>query len=135
MNWKALTILLIAAALPMGSATAQSSDDNWARCRADDLDLRISGCTALIESGRETPQDLALAFLNRGNAYDDKGQLDRALQDYDRAIKFDPKNAKAFYHRGIAYEQKRQYARARSRLCPERNMELSYTGFVIGLLG
>jgi len=32
-------------------------------------DPQIEGCTALIESGKETPKTLAIAYNNRGNAY------------------------------------------------------------------
>jgi tetratricopeptide (TPR) repeat protein len=32
----------------------------------------------------------AAAFSNRGNAYARKGQYDRAIQDYDQAIRINP---------------------------------------------
>ena len=34
--------------------------------------LQIKGCTAVIQSGRLSGQDLALTFNNRGNAYSDR---------------------------------------------------------------
>jgi tetratricopeptide (TPR) repeat protein len=43
-----------------------------------------------------------MAFLVRGIAYAGKGQYIRAIQDYDEAIRLDPKYAEAFYNRGIA---------------------------------
>jgi len=81
-----------------GAATAQTLDQQ--RCLAPDPDLKISGCTAVIQSGHETQQNLAIAFYNRGNAYVRKGQNDRAIQDYDQAIRLNPNFADAFYNRG-----------------------------------
>jgi tetratricopeptide (TPR) repeat protein len=94
-----------------GAATAQTLDRQ--RCSAaPDLDLIISGCTAVIQSGHETPQNLATAFNNRGVAYASKRQLDRAIQDLDQAIRINPSDALAFGNRGNYYAVKRQYDRA-----------------------
>src|SRR5262249_46460690 len=76
------------------------------------LDIQIGGCTALIDSGKETPQTLVIAYNNRGNAYTAKGEYDRAIQDYDQSIKLDPNYARAFNNRGVAYQTKGEYDRA-----------------------
>jgi lipoprotein NlpI len=57
------------------------------------------------------PND-AVAFYNRGNAYAAKAQYDRAIEDYDQAIRLDPKDADVFYNRGNTYLAKAQYDRA-----------------------
>ena len=44
----------------------------------------------------------AVTFRNRGDAYTDKGDHDRALADYNEAIRLDPNNALAFCNRGRA---------------------------------
>jgi len=75
-------------------------------------DQRISGCTAAIESGRWSGQDLAWAFNNRGLAYQDKHDYDRAIADYDEAIRLDPKYDPAFNNRGAAYLAKGGHDRA-----------------------
>src|SRR6516164_8569996 len=54
----------------------------------------------------------AVAFNNRGMAYQAKGQYDHAIADFDEAIRRDPKLAPAFYNRGLAYGSKDQYDRA-----------------------
>jgi tetratricopeptide (TPR) repeat protein len=48
------------------------------------------------------PND-AGAYINRGNAYVDKGKHDRALADFNKAIELDPNNALAYLGRGNAY--------------------------------
>lgn len=82
---------VLATALAIGlalsaSAAAPSRDDNRARCRDANPDISIAGCTALIQSGQETTNILAVAFYNRGISYDRKGEHDRAIQDYGQAI-------------------------------------------------
>jgi tetratricopeptide (TPR) repeat protein len=66
----------------------------WEWCRNQGgsvaLDLRISGCTTVIQSGRENPKGLANAFNSRGNAYWAKKEYDPAIADYDQAIKLNP---------------------------------------------
>lgn len=46
----------------------------------------IASRTAVISRGLVDNDDLATAYKNRGNAYDDKGQYDQALEDYGRAV-------------------------------------------------
>ena len=36
---------------------------------------------------------IASTYTNRGNAYEDLGQYQRAIQDHDEAIRLDPQNA------------------------------------------
>ena len=45
---------------------------------------------------------VAPAIMNRGTAYSAKGDLDRALQDYNQAIELDPRNAGAYVNRALA---------------------------------
>ena len=51
-------------------------------------------------------------YFNRGFAYINKGQYDRAISDYTKAIEIDPKYASIYYNRGIAYDNKGQYDQA-----------------------
>ena len=99
-----------------GVATAQRSVlKNIELCNGADRtspDIQIDGCTSLINSGKETPQTLVIAYNNRGNAYVAKGEYDRAVQDYDQSIKLSPTYSKAFNNRGVAYQKKGEYDRA-----------------------
>jgi tetratricopeptide (TPR) repeat protein len=51
---------------------------------------------------------LSNAYMTRGNAYSSKGDWDRALRDYDEAIKIQPINYDALTNRGNAYARKGQ---------------------------
>ncbi len=76
------------------------------------LDLMIRGCSVVIQSNKETPENLAIAFYNRSVAYADQGQSDRAIEDYTQAIQINPDYSTAFTNRGNAYAAKGQYDRA-----------------------
>ncbi len=90
----------------------EPQQENWSRCKSDDPDRKIGGCSAVIQSGQETGTNLANAFRGRGSAYAHKGDYDRAFQDYDQALKLNPSDAKAFYGRGTAYWHKGDFDRA-----------------------
>jgi tetratricopeptide (TPR) repeat protein len=76
------------------------------------LDQQISGCTAVIQSGRFRGKNLAIAFSNRCGGYNEKGENDRALADCNQAIRLDPKDAFAYNNRGNAYNAEGDYDRA-----------------------
>src|SRR5262249_26318805 len=80
---------------------------NGADCTSPNI--QIDGCTSLIDSGKQTPQTLVIAYNNRGNAYMAKGEYDRAVQDYGESIKLNPDYARAFNNRGVAYQKKGAY--------------------------
>ena len=61
--------------------------------------------------------------LNRGNAYHDKGEYDRAIRDYDEAIRLKPDDADAYKNRGVAYNNKGDRAAAARDL--ERALQLN----------
>jgi tetratricopeptide (TPR) repeat protein len=79
-------------------------------------DVPINGCTAVIQTGRQVLQNLATAYNNRGVAYRVTGKymgdLDRAVADYDQAIRLKPGYLAAFYNRGLALADKHQYEKA-----------------------
>ena len=51
-------------------------------------------------------------YIKRGNAYSYIGEHDKAIADYDQAIKLKPNYAKAYYHRGNAYRDKIEFDQA-----------------------
>ena len=46
------------------------------------------------------------AYCGRGAGYHKKGEYDKAVADYNEAIRLDPKDGQAYYGRGLAYEEK-----------------------------
>lgn len=52
------------------------------------------------------------SFTNRGNAYYHRGEIDRAIADYDRAILLNPEDADAYNSRGAAYGNTGEISRA-----------------------
>ena len=109
-----ITCAALAAFIGTQSAHGQIPPQ-WDLCtgKADvEWDRQIKYCTALIESGKETPQGMAVAYCNRGNAWSAKGDLDRAITDYSEAIRVDPKYARAYYNLGYAWQAEGDLDRA-----------------------
>lgn len=51
-------------------------------------------------------------FNNRGTYFRKLGQLDRAIEDFDRSVALDPKYHVAYWNRGLAYQDKGDKERA-----------------------
>jgi tetratricopeptide (TPR) repeat protein len=95
-----LRIVLSLALIAVGSAV-------WAsECGKDHSS--VEGCTAFIH---KNPRN-AVAYYNRGNAYKAKGDLDRAIADYNKAIEIDLRYAHAYNNRGIIYKDRGDLDRA-----------------------
>src|SRR3989304_3609769 len=76
------------------------------------LDAAIESFALAIKAGDLSTQNLADAYNNRGFAYQTKGDNDRAIQDFNEAIRLRP-NAPGFYiNRGNAYGRKGDHDRA-----------------------
>jgi hypothetical protein len=67
----------------MWTPAAAQLSQKWGWCvnqgDAFSTDQRINGCSSIIQTGRETGRNLALAYYSRGLAYYDKGDDDRAV--------------------------------------------------------
>ena len=79
----------------------------WQMCQGKGnatIEQRINGCTTAIAS-EDDKRNLAGAYANRARAYQDRGDQDHAIQDYDQAIRNNPNLAGAYFGRGAAYTQ------------------------------
>jgi lipoprotein NlpI len=111
---KPLALILAGVLWAGASASAQTAQER-AWCEGEDavtIDQRIEGCSAVIKAGREKGEKLAEAFNTRGIGYRLKGEYDRAIQDYNQAIRINAKFATAYNNRAIAYDTKGDYDRA-----------------------
>ena len=105
----AAAMLLVATA----PASAQNaSDADLCANITSNPDLAIQHCTKAIESRRFSGAQLARLHYNRGIELAAKGQHDRAIADYDAAIRLDPKFSDAYYTRGNAWGAKFEADRA-----------------------
>src|SRR6185503_8670335 len=97
-----------------GPALAQISQE-WSRCLNEtgthSFDATIAACTSVISSGKESAS-LAIAHFNRANAYDGKGDTDRAIADYSKAIDLNPTEPDYYNNRGVAHRAKGDLDRA-----------------------
>jgi tetratricopeptide (TPR) repeat protein len=84
----------------------------WCQNRTSTPDLKIKGCTALIAIAGQGPQELAATYATRGSAFLSTRNLDKAMADFNDAIRLDPKSIMAFISRGIAYSIQRDHDHA-----------------------
>jgi tetratricopeptide (TPR) repeat protein len=74
--------------------------------------LAIELFTRAIKSEQLSLRDLEASYYNRGYAWDEKGEYDKAIADYTMAIELNPKFTEAYYNRGNAWEFKGQLDKA-----------------------
>jgi tetratricopeptide (TPR) repeat protein len=109
----AASVGLLAFAATVSPAAAQSFDQNKQQCIGGaSSDLRVKGCTALIESSQLSGRGLAAVHGLRGNAYLQSRDYDHAIADFSEAIRINPQDAEAFSERGSAYRQEKEDGRA-----------------------
>jgi tetratricopeptide (TPR) repeat protein len=88
-------------------AVAQSFTELFAKIDADlragNVDAAIKECNGIIVLNL-TPQLASAAIMRRGSCYYAKHDAERAIADYDQALRLDPKNAAAYDNRGNALE-------------------------------
>jgi tetratricopeptide (TPR) repeat protein len=80
---------------PCNAAIASQNDD-----------AVISVCDALIDHDKTERADRLKALLARGAAYQRRDDIDRAIADYDVALRLDPKLADIFNSRGELHRSK-----------------------------
>lgn len=105
----ARTATILATVLFAGAAAAASKQE-YDQCAAlTPAEVAIEACTRILETPGEIAQNRAAAYANRGQAYDIKGDRDRALADLNESIRLNPKDANAYNGRGQVYRRKGDY--------------------------
>jgi len=102
-------VSVVAASAVLAVLSAAALADDKSDCQNNgNRDLQIKSCSALIERDAKD----AMAYHNRGVAYQFKGDLDRAIADYNKAIELRPTYARAYESRGRAYASKGVFTNA-----------------------
>ena len=89
----AVTAVMLGSRVPASAGDGDICTNGWGQ-------QAIDACSRYI---RKNPRD-ADAFYNRGLAWGNKDNFDKAIADYNKAIEINPKYANAFYNRGVAWE-------------------------------
>src|SRR4051794_116815 len=79
---------------------------------ADDSDNIVVACGALIGNEKTTKADRIKALVARAGAYQRQNLIDRAIGDYDAALRLDPTLADTFITRGELWRKKGDRPRA-----------------------
>jgi tetratricopeptide (TPR) repeat protein len=100
---------------PTAAGTTASADD-YARCNiaTKNADELIAACTRLIDSKKLKGTNLVYAHNNRGIGFERKGDSERALVEYGRAIGFDENYAGALINRAHLLLKQKELDRARA---------------------
>lgn len=78
--------------------------------------------------------DIDIVYNHRGYIYNNKGEYDQAIDDFNRALSLNSELVEAYYNRGSAYFNKKDYDRAISdytraiSLLPEYVMSINARG-------
>src|SRR5215831_8433486 len=110
----ALLVLVLSLATDSVWAVGKpTANEDIPKCyKSTNSEMAINYCTQVIESGQLSGKGLAFAFYKRANGYYERGQYDRAIEDYNQAIRLNPNHANAFSNRGATYARKGEYDRA-----------------------
>ena len=102
---------LVAAIGAPASARAQAGGEFNQKCfgGSSTPEQTIAACTAVIKEGSVNRKDLGSAYKIRGNAYDDSGHYDRAIEDYGQVIAINPADGDVFNNRGATYGAQGRY--------------------------
>jgi tetratricopeptide (TPR) repeat protein len=119
-SWKKRALVDIPAALlcvfivfPL-SASAWTQDAELCYRTQGNMELKISYCTKAIESGLLNGMELSTTYTNRGLGYREKGDHERALEDYDSAIRITPDNGQALVARGNLFRANGEETKAQA---------------------
>jgi tetratricopeptide (TPR) repeat protein len=72
----------------------------------------LFGVIGIIGSAQEITKEReaeALSYLEKGNAKSDNGDWKGAIEDYNKAVKFNPKNAEGYYRRALMAHNLKDY--------------------------
>jgi tetratricopeptide (TPR) repeat protein len=108
----AAACVMVASLVPFSAEAANDEDV----CDNAQGNKGIAACTRVVASSRVRGHRQAVAYYNRGVDYTGMGQRARAIADYSKAIRLDPKYAEPYNNRGYLYIETHSDRRARRDL-------------------
>jgi tetratricopeptide (TPR) repeat protein len=102
MAYLRVLVAALAAVLTVGVAVA-TNEDATRDCIQGDNSKKIAGCTAMLETPDLPEGQRSLAFGMRALAYSLLGMFEKAIVDYDEALKIRPEFPLALNNRAWAY--------------------------------
>ena len=84
-----------------------AATDDAADCAKETGEDAIAACTRRIESGEVQAHELAVMLDHRGLALRRRGDIDRAIADFDQAIRLDPNFAEPVFRRAMVWAYNR----------------------------
>lgn len=115
---RTLALALAAGAAALAAASGAHAMDIRQMCASTARPDAIRSCTVIISDTLAPPEDRIIALRNRGYSHQLQGDLDRAIADYDTAIKLSQATAahprgpdarilaKTLVDRGVAWREK-----------------------------
>ncbi|MCH8238082.1 MAG: tetratricopeptide repeat protein [Proteobacteria bacterium] len=99
-----LAAVLLAAPLASPALASDHMDFQRTQCNSDRaaFEAQILGCTRIARSDRFGDPAKGVAFYNLGVAYGKNEQLEKAMENYDKAIDLNPDDAEAIFNRDLA---------------------------------
>lgn len=110
MNRNSIRALLLTAALSILTTVLPAVADP--ACLENSGEAAIKACTAAIGSGKHKGEELASLHFRRGTIHYDLDQYDRALEDFNAAIKHHPESSAAYSGRATVQVDKKNYDQA-----------------------
>jgi len=105
-------VILLATGVALATAAIAEQAPSWDVCSGRSVptfEERISACTAIIESEGATPANRAEALGFRGVAYENRGDSDAAVRDYDASLQLDATSSSRHRIRGNKYTIEKNY--------------------------
>lgn len=99
---------------PSRAAAATPAADDLSDCRAatKDADAMLAACSRVIEAGKVQDSELSAAHFGRGVALRRKGEFERAIAEYNEAIRLAPEPPLGNLGRGAVFVDLGQPERA-----------------------
>ena len=88
-----------------------------------DLDKGVADCSKALRRVDKHDSKNAQLYANRGMVYVRQGNYDKAIADFNDALKLQPKDAQAFYGRGVAESHKNAAAAATADIAAAQAIE------------